>query len=72
MPLISALRRQRQRQVNICEVETTLVYKSQDRLQSHRETLSRNHLPSPKKRKKRKRKEGRKKRRKKEKTSKKY
>ena len=39
-PLIPAFRRQRQ--VDICEFEANLVYKSQfqDRLQSHRETLS--------------------------------
>ena len=41
MPLIPALRRQRQ--ANLCEFEASLVYKSyfQVRVQSYRETLSR-------------------------------
>ena len=40
MPLIPALRRQRQG--NLCEFKASLVYKSkfQDRCQSYRETLS--------------------------------
>ena len=56
VPLIPALGRQRQ--ADLFDFEVSLVYKSQDRLQSYRETLSqRKKKEERRKRKKRKKKE---------------